>query len=257
MIQENSQTIGFIGAGHLTDFMIRGLRRGGFTGKILLTPRSKARAEVLAEQCQCEITEVNDILKQATIIGLAVRPQQVEEALSVLQFENHHVIISYIAGLDIARIKALINPDTDVIRCMPISAAAVCASPSLLYPKHQAVEILMDYCGKSIVLQQESDFDAGSVVGCVYASFLDFYANLSENLANLGMDDMTARKLIYGVLAGAVAMASDNIQQSAHQLASEVAVEGTYSKICLDSLKQANAFEPWKAAMQQLFKKLT
>ena len=168
------QTIGFIGVGHLVEFMIRGLRRGGFNGEILVTPRSLKTAEMLVEQCDCTIKTSAEILQQCAYIGLAVRPSQVEETLKALTFEAHHVIISYVAGMSLTQMQNYTDGTMQLVRAMPISAASVCASPTMIFPAHAEVEKLLNHCGKTVVLKQESDFTAGSVVACVYASILEY-----------------------------------------------------------------------------------
>jgi pyrroline-5-carboxylate reductase len=46
------KTIGFIGVGELALYTIKGARRGGYQGPILLSPRNHGKAEYLATHHQ-------------------------------------------------------------------------------------------------------------------------------------------------------------------------------------------------------------
>lgn len=48
-------SIGVLGVGELTEKVVIGLRRGGFTGRVLLSPRNQARAEQLGKDWACEV----------------------------------------------------------------------------------------------------------------------------------------------------------------------------------------------------------
>jgi pyrroline-5-carboxylate reductase len=45
--------IGILGVGELTEKVVIGLRRSGFGGRVLLSPRNHERAQQLAEQWDC------------------------------------------------------------------------------------------------------------------------------------------------------------------------------------------------------------
>lgn len=49
-------SIGVLGVGELTEKVVIGLRHGGFTGRVLLSPRNQARAEQLGRVWACMAT---------------------------------------------------------------------------------------------------------------------------------------------------------------------------------------------------------
>ena len=59
-----------------------------------------------------------------------------------------------------------------------------------------------------------------------------------------------------GMAAGAAELALEKTGQSPGQIASNIATEGTFSKMGLDLLRQEQAFEPWQQACELLKQKL-
>jgi len=50
-MNDNSKSaLGIIGVGQLGDFMVRGLRNGGWDGKIVISPRNDQRVATLASE---------------------------------------------------------------------------------------------------------------------------------------------------------------------------------------------------------------
>jgi len=81
--------LGFIGVGDLAEYTIKGLRQGGFDKSILLSPRNSQKAQLLMNQCQCEVMTSNQaVVDSSDVIVLATRPAYCIEVLKVLVFKQ-------------------------------------------------------------------------------------------------------------------------------------------------------------------------
>jgi pyrroline-5-carboxylate reductase len=78
-------SLGFIGAGAITDAVVQGLHAAGKTEhEIHLSPRSEARSRALAARYERVIREDSNaaVVAKSDIVFLAVRPQQMPDTIS-------------------------------------------------------------------------------------------------------------------------------------------------------------------------------
>ena len=251
------QSIGFIGVGELALYTIRGIRRGGYQGKILLSPRNREKAGQLAQNHACQVQPDNQsVVSGSDYIFIATRPADCLETLSSLQFNRGQVLVSVVAGVEIESLRAVVGADIDIIRAMPVSSAEVGASPTLIYPANAFVETLFDYCGQSIAIDNEAIFEQGTVLACVYSWFFALFEELIEATRGPSLPPEIAAQLVMGMAKGAAELALEKPDQSPGQIATRIATEGTFSKMGLDLLKQEQAFAPWQQACELLQRQL-
>ena len=249
--------LGIVGVGQLAEFMVRGLRRGGWQGKILLSPRNAEGAEALARACQCSVAASNQaVVENADIVMLAVRPVQVKEALSSITLQPQQTLLSVVAGLPIAQLHAQLATGQRIVRALPVSSAEFGASATMMYPGDSAVESLFQHTGNSIVLTRESDFDIGTPIACAYTWFLDLYGTLAESCERAGMGAQEARSLVYGMAEGAACVAGHSIGRSARAIAAEIASEGSFTLLGLNHLREKGGLSAWLQACELLIQRL-
>jgi pyrroline-5-carboxylate reductase len=125
-------SIGFLGAGKMATALAKGFIRAG-----LVTPKdviasdvSEAACAAFAKETGAKTTAFNpDVAKFANVLILAVKPQQVTEALGEIRdaLTEKHLIISIAAGVTIAKLEACLG-DARVVRVMPNTPALVNSS---------------------------------------------------------------------------------------------------------------------------------
>ena len=175
----NINSIGFIGVGDLAEYTIKGLRLGGFKGRICLSPRNRERSKMLAEILDCEVQSSNQaVVDQCDCLIIATRPAYCLEALAEVKFNPAQIVISVVAGVDIDALRAVIGPENVIVRAMPVNCAEAVASPTIIYPHNTDVAELFDYCGQAITVPDESAFDQGTVLACVYTWYFELFEQL-------------------------------------------------------------------------------
>ncbi|MCP4187490.1 MAG: NAD(P)-binding domain-containing protein [Gammaproteobacteria bacterium] len=251
-----TQTLGFVGVGDLAEYTISGLRRGGYRGRILLSPRNHEMSKKLAQDWQCKVMESNQaVADSADQLILSTRPGQCLEALGELSLRTNQLIISVVAGVSIASLQEVAGNNCSIVRAMPVNCARACASPTLIYPEHEVVCNLFNYCGDSIAADDESAFDQGNIIACVYTWYFELFQQLIDATSGDSLSTGMASKLVLGMAKGAASLALDE-QATPGEIAEIIATEGTFSKLGLDILKQASAFEPWQQACDKLSKQM-
>lgn len=250
-------SIGFIGVGALAVYTIEGVRRGGYEGPILLSPRNREKAERLARDYDCKVEPDNQsVVSNSDYIVIATRPPDCLQTLADLDFKAGQTLISVVAGIDVEQLRGAVPEWLDIVRAMPVSSAEAGASPTLIYPENAFVTAFFDHCGTSIVTDDEAYYNQGSVLACVYCWFFSLYQALID--ANQGPDlpsDLSA-ELVMGMAKGAAELALVNRQTTPGEIARDIATEGTFSKLGLELLEQKAAFDPWGEACRLLQRRL-
>lgn len=253
-----SQNLGFIGVGDLAEYTVKGLRRGGYQGDILLSPRNRDMSRKLAADWQCKVMPSNQAVVDACdSFVLSTRPAHCLDALAGLELRPDHLLISVVAGVSIHSLRQQINDlNIDIIRAMPVNSAQAGASPTLIFPPHQAVSTLFNYCGNSIIADSEAAFDQGSVIACVYTWYFELFNELIKACSRESLSTELASELVLGMAKGAASLALQDNNRSPGEIAEAIATDGTFSRLGLDLLKDQDAFKPWHEACQELSKRM-
>ena len=251
------ETVGFIGVGDLALYTIGGVRHGGYTEAIMLSPRNRENSQWLARNLDCEVLPDNQsVIEQSNLVVIATRPPQCLETLQELEFRPDQVLISVVAGIPIAQLRENLNREIEIVRAMPVSSAEVGSSPTLIYPENPEVFDFFAYCGQVIGVDDEAIFDQGSVLASVYSWFFALFEELIEATQSPALPPDIAAKLVMGMAKGAAELALVKTDLSPGEIAHSIATEGTYSKLGLDLLEQNKAFAPWREASEMLRQKL-
>jgi pyrroline-5-carboxylate reductase len=251
------KTLGFIGVGDLAEYSISGIRQGGYTGRILLSPRNRERSRSLAESYHCEVQDSNQaVVDSSDCIILSTRPAGSLEILAQLQFRPGQELISVIAGLSIETLRGVAPAELSITRAMPVSSARAGSSPTIIYPFNATAAELFNYCGQAITVDTESAFEQGSVLACVYTWYFELFQQLIESTSGDDLPTAISTELVLGMAKAAASLALQDKSLSPGEIANSIATEGTYSKLGLELLRDRQAFEPWRDACRLLLDQL-
>ncbi|MCP4334249.1 MAG: NAD(P)-binding domain-containing protein [Gammaproteobacteria bacterium] len=251
------KTIGFIGVGELALYTIRGARRGGYRGPVLLSPRNRDKAALLAAQYDCLVQADNQaVVDNCDCVIIATRPVDCMATLAALDFKTGQLLLSVVAGVEVEQLQAVLPAGIDIVRAMPVSSAEAGASPTLIYPDNEFVRDFFDHCGNTIPVDNEAFFTQGSVLACVYCWFFTLFDSLIEATQGPDLPTPLSAELAMGMARGAAELALAKPETTPAEIAAGIATEGTFSKLGLDLLQQNAAFEPWREACELLQKQL-
>lgn len=184
-------------------------------------------------------------------IVLGVKPQklaEVADAVAAIAGPGT-VLVSILAGIDLATLKARFPRAGGIVRLMPNLAVAIGKSPNALIgagldgPARAELTDLAQRLGSAEWVEDEAQFDlvtalAGSGPGFVYR-FIDA---LAAGAAGLGLDPAQAQRLATAMVEGAAALAAGSPHSPA-ELARRVASPGGMTQKGLDVLDADDALE--------------
>lgn len=124
------QKIGFLGAGKMASAIIKGLLKYGVTPEnIAAGERWPPAADAARKEFGIHVTEDNaEVVKRSDILIIAVKPKDIEEALSTAGDTKDKLFISIAAGITIESLEKMVGSNARVIRVMPNICATVLQS---------------------------------------------------------------------------------------------------------------------------------
>ena len=127
--------VGFLGAGKMATALAKGFIRAGLVNAqsvFASDPIETSRTQFTNDTGAKAGSSNADVVKSATVIFLAVKPNHVQEVLAEVKpiFTERHLLISIAAGVPIARMEAALGADARVVRVMPNTPALVGESAS-------------------------------------------------------------------------------------------------------------------------------
>lgn len=233
--------IGILGCGHLGGYLAAGLARAG-RADVMLSPRGQGAA--LAARHGLRLAEDNAALvRAADVILLAVRPADAEAAVAGLPWRAGQVLVSCCAGV---RLSGL-GTAAQAMRAMPISAAAIGASPTTVFPDLPKGRAVLKCLGTVIPLASEADFDVASVAGATYGWVHALIGHMADWGAAQGLDAATSRRVAAATFEAAARMVEADARPVPEMVAS-LATPGGITAAGMDVLDASGAFGAWDDA---------
>ena len=208
-------TYGFIGTGTITEAIVLGMMKSHLAGRaIILSPRSHAIARALADSHpNVSVAHSNqDVVDNADVLVLAVRPQIAEEVLTALTIPPTRKLISLIAATSHATLAAWTGHQASgIVRAIPLPFVADRDGVTAVFPANSQAEELFNAVGTAAVCGTQEQFDLFAVTSALMGSYFGLLERLSDWLGANGMDERQARDVLtplFGSLAK-VAQGSD------------------------------------------------
>jgi pyrroline-5-carboxylate reductase len=217
----SERTVAFLGGGKMGEALISGLIRSGGrrTDEIMVTCRREERARQLADVYGVAASLDNgEAARFAPVLVLMTKPQDIDVLLSQIRehVTDHHLIVSFAAGVRTSFVEKHLPDDVPVVRVMsnvPVmvdEAMSVIASGRHATDAHLDVtEELLGYVGKVLRLK-ETHLDAVTATsGSGPAYFFLLAEAMIEACILLGLSRDVATELIIQTMLGSAKMLRD------------------------------------------------
>lgn len=249
-------TLGFIGTGHLAGFLVRGLRRAGYSSPIVLSPRNADTAAHLARDQDCAIARNNQAVAEAAeCLLITLRPADTPAALTALRLRPGMLVISTVAGLPQGRLAPLVGK-AELVTAMPISAAEYGESPTLLYPDHPTVRRLFQHLGEVIAFPDQETYTAATANAGLYGWVFALMAALEQENRAQGLPPDLARHVVAGTFRAAAGVAQRREGETLSDILAGLTTPGGITSDGLRALEEAGAIEAWRDALATIAERL-
>ncbi len=202
----------------------------------------------------------SEVSGSVEVLLLAVKPQQMRDALAGLKLRAGTVVVSIAAGIPLAALGRWLGDGVHLVRTMPNTPALLGAGISGLYADPAvpaAARALAAYvlgaAGTCVWLDSEAQIDAVTAVsGSGPAYFFLVTEAMREAGVRLGLTPAIAGQLALQTLIGAARMAEDGIGKSVDvaQLRANVTSKGGTTEAALRVLERGGLRPLFDTALQ-------
>lgn len=210
--------VGFIGTGNMGGALARAAAKSGLAEELLLANRSPEKARRLAEELAGRAVSNQEAAERADLLFLGVKPQMLEEMLESIQEalaarKERQIIVSMIAGKDLALLRRLLGEERPIIRIMPNIPVAVgagvtlfCCSEAVRAEEKDFFRRLMSASGMAAELPEHQLDAASGVTGCGPAFAAMFVEALADGAVACGLPRKEAIAFSAQMLLGSAQM---------------------------------------------------
>ena len=205
------KNITIIGGGNLGSAMAEGILKAGFTEakNLTITKRNTQTLKRFEERGVRVISDNKVAVAQADIIILAVKPYQISEILSELEFTGEQIVISTITGVMLNELNQWTQAKPILFRAMPNTAIGIQQSMTCICSNGVSeestatVKALFETLGKVIFLE-ENLMNAATVSGACGIAFAMRYIRASiQGGIEIGFSAAQASKIVAQTILGA------------------------------------------------------
>lgn len=245
------QRIAFIGGGNMGRSLIGGLIAKGVSASqiVVSDPYAPSLQALKADYNVTTVSDNTDAVRDADIVLLAVKPQEMRNVVSGIQsqlLQRRPLLISIAAGILASDIQRW-SGGIDVVRCMPNRPALQGCGVTALYAGNSVpgasrtlAEEILGAVGATLWVDRESDMDTVTAVsGSGPAYFFLLIEMLEAAGQELGLSAPVARKLAVETAYGSGFMARE-ASDSPATLRQQVTSKGGTTEAALKHLEANN-----------------
>lgn len=204
MSSAGTTTYGFLGVGSIAAAMVTGLCAGvDDPPEVVLSPRNAERVADLAGRYPSVrvATDNQAVVDAADVVVVCLLPEHADDVLAGLDFRPGQAVVSAVAGLQVGRLGELVAPATDVARSIPLPAVATREGATPVHPATAAATGLYDRLGGSLVIAEESAYEATSAASATVAAYFRYLGTIAGWLAEHGIPAPAARRYVADTFA--------------------------------------------------------
>jgi len=212
--------IAVLGAGKIGEALLSGLLHGGHRPEdLLFTERHQPRAEELTARYAVRGVDVAEAAKQADVLVVAVKPQDIEPVLDQLAplLGAESLVVSLCAGLPTALYERRLAAGVPVVRVMPNTPMLVGEAMSAISAGRHAtaahlevVRNLLSHVGQVVQVPEEQQDAVTALSGSGPAYFFFLVEAMIDAGILLGLPRALAGQLIIQSAVGAAKMLAES-----------------------------------------------
>ncbi|MDO5059626.1 MAG: pyrroline-5-carboxylate reductase [Neisseria sp.] len=242
-------TIYFLGGGNMAAAIIGGLKKQQPQADVFAAERGAERRAWLEQQFGIKSGETLPALTADDILVLAVKPQDMQAALSAVK-TNGALVLSVAAGLAVDTLSGWLNGSRRIVRVMPNTPAAVglgvagmFAAAEVSDEDRRRADEIMAASGQTVWLSDEAQMHAITGISGSGPAYVFYLLGALQNAARAqGFNDEDARRLSLATFQGAVELAAQSGGDFA-QLQQNVTSKGGTTHEAIETFKRLNVAE--------------
>ncbi len=251
--------ISFIGAGNMSNAIIRGLVADGYPADhITASNPSQPKLDTLTNDLGIHVTNCNiSAIKNAEFVVLCVKPQILKNVCMAFMSEvslQDKCVVSLAAGIETSNLIVYLSGHAQLIRVMPNTPSAIGCGMSGIYASADVkenyvtfVEKMMQKVGETVVVSKEDDINTViAAAGSSPAYFFLIAESMIVSAVKMGLSEQQAKTLVQQAMLGSAEMMKQTPTLSPMELRQQVTSKGgtTFEAIkCLQAHDISKIFD--------------
>ncbi len=251
--------LGFIGTGNITAAVVIGICTSKISfSKIIVSPRNKKKAQKLKNKFKKVVIAKNnqEVIDKCDWVFLAVTPKVGEKILPKLHFKSNQKIISFIATINLAKLKKIIKKKLIIIRAIPLPFISLKKGPVPIYPPNKNVKNFFNKIGTTIEIKSEKSSQNFWATSGMMAPFYELLKVLSDWLVKKGIKRNEAQKYITSLF---VALSEDSVinsKKNLKYLVSDSQTPGGLNEQGVKELRKSGFYKSLEKSLNSILKRL-
>ncbi|MGB8663259.1 MAG: NAD(P)-binding domain-containing protein, partial [Serratia inhibens] len=242
--------VGILDVDELTEKLVRGIFLAVPEAQVFLVSGNNERARRLEREFPCwTLDHYQDVVNEADVIITGVGCHTMNEIANQVQLRSSQTLVSLVPGVHSQSLQDLFR-HADCVRLMLTFAAEINRSNVILTAADKEIQDLFSRLGQLTVLPDESDFDLATVSLCMNRWFYFFAEGLQCWLAEKGMAEEVARRLVLGGLKDCAEYANHNAAITLGDLGNGMASSEHLTLQGREVLAKMQALNPWRVASE-------
>ena len=251
--------IGFVGTGEITQAIVTGISKTDLAATpIHVSPRNEATASRLKERhANVTIaTDNQDVLDNADLVFLAIRPQIAEDVTRALKFRDDHHVISLVAATPLDRLTTWINAKVRLAQAIPLPFVATLNGATAIHPADEVAAGIFSKLGTAIEVASKSEYDLLAAASALMGTYFGILEAGTKWLENKGLSYDSGRAYlnqIFGALSDAAAQAPE---KSFDEIRSEFSTKGGLNEQVYNSFAADGGIKALTGALDGVFTRI-
>jgi pyrroline-5-carboxylate reductase len=248
--------LGFLGTGTIAGAMVEGFSTCARPFPIVVSPRNARRSQALAARWsnvrRCGSNQ--EVLDQAEVVFVALRPPVVPDVLPGLAFRPDHTVVALFPIVHLDRARALVQPAARVFKALPLPGAARHLGQIPYFPEDGVLAALLGHLGEPMPVQSEAEFYRLWAITGLLSTFYAQMQTLQAWCAAHGARPEAARAYTASMMAAMTGMAGGT--EPFEALAAEAATPGGLNEMALAMMRTGSGFRDLEAALDAILARL-
>jgi pyrroline-5-carboxylate reductase len=246
------KTIGILGVGQLSEFIIEGINNNKANYDFVLSPRSQNRASKISAKFNYKIAQSNqEVLDNCQMILICLPSNESDEILCELNFEKTHSIMSPMAGVSIEKLQKVTKISNIYVAMMPGYANVNGNGPIAMHPFNKNWNEFLSFLGPVLILETKKQFDIAATFGALSGVSFVFLQTLIDWFVEKGLDYDVAKILVLQTFSGNIDVIK-NQNKDLNSIINAVSTTGGITEKLVLELDSKDALEAWTTGLEKI-----
>lgn len=250
--------LGFVGTGTITEAVVTGLGKTEFRNTpIVLSPRSEhIAARLAAANPNVSIASGNQqVLDEADLVFIAVRPQIAEEVVRALRFRPDHHVISFVAATPLDRLREWIDQPVRLSQAIPLPFVADLQGATAIHPGDDVSAAIFSALGSAIQVESKREYDLLAAASALMGTYFGIMEAAAGWLEAEGLPRRAGDAYLRQLFAGLAHTAAGS-SESFGTLIAEHSTKGGLNEQVLDDFLGHGGADAVQAALGRVLTRI-